>query len=83
VRDEALYGTFNVGTGRELSVIELFNTMKAVSESASSVRFDAPRGGEQQRSAISSELLQSKSSWQLKTDLQTGLRETIHWFRVS
>ena len=72
----------NVGTGREVSVNELYGTMAAaagVTEPA--VRAPA-RPGELDRSALDPGLAGRELGWAPAVDLEQGARQVIDWFRA-
>jgi UDP-glucose 4-epimerase len=79
--DEEESEIYNVGTGIETSVNELFklinqnfnNTIKEVHGPA--------KPGEQMRSVITSEKLFKKFGWKPSTKLEDGLKETIDYYK--
>jgi UDP-glucose 4-epimerase len=69
-------GVFNVGTGRETSVVELYERCRAVAESPlEAVRADA-RLGELQRSVLDVSLAERELGWRPEVSLDDGLRRT-------
>ena len=72
-------GTFNIGTGVETSVNQLFSTMASVSELKTGANFFPTRTGEQMRSCISPELAERKLHWKAQIQLAAGLRATVAW----
>jgi UDP-glucose 4-epimerase len=74
-------GIFNVSTGKETSVNELFkelvNTMKVRVEP---IR-ETARPGEQMRSCLSHDKINRELEWNPEHDLKNGLKKTIEWFR--
>ncbi len=71
----------NLGTGRETSVVTIFETLKRLTGAHCERRHlpDAP--GEQRRSVIDSTLAGSKLNWHPETDLEQGLAQTVDYFR--
>jgi UDP-glucose 4-epimerase len=71
--DEVAY---NVGTGREVSVNELADTMMRATDREVPVRHDDPRPGELRRNALRVDRLREEG-WEPATDLEEGLRRTV------
>ncbi|HEX7069737.1 MAG TPA: SDR family oxidoreductase [Rhodothermales bacterium] len=74
-------GTFNIGTGVETSVVELFRRIRELSGSDAPETHVEAKPGEQRRSVLSSELARKELGWAPEVDLQEGLRQTVAWFR--
>ncbi len=74
-------GVFNVGTGRETSVLELFEACRRVSGVEIEPEFAPPRLGELQRSVLGTELAERDLGFRAATDLDAGLAETWHSIR--
>ena len=73
-------GVFNVGTGIETSVLELFDACRRVSGVESEPEFAPPRLGELQRSFLDRSLAERELEWQPRHSLDEGLRLTWEWF---
>jgi UDP-glucose 4-epimerase len=73
-------GVFNVGTGRETSVLELFDLCRRVAgrEDVESV-FAPARPGELQRSVLDISRAIDELGWRPGHSLEDGLRETWEW----
>jgi UDP-glucose 4-epimerase len=72
-------GVYNVGTGRETSVVELYELCRRVAGSDREPEFAAPRLGELQRSVLDVSLAVDELSWRPEYGLEQGLRETWDW----
>ena len=72
---------FNIGTGRETSVLELFRMIRDLSESVLPEKHAEAKPGEQQRSVLDYRLASRELGWQPETELYAGLRQTVEWFR--
>jgi UDP-glucose 4-epimerase len=71
-------GAFNVGTGRETSVLELVELLSELGGSDSfEPQFAPPRHGEVQRIAIDSSRAADELGWRAGTDLRRGLELTL------
>ncbi len=73
-------GVFNVGTGRETSVVELSELCRRVAgkEDVEPV-FAPPRPGELQRSVLDISRAVDELGWRPEHSLEDGLRETWEW----
>ncbi len=69
-------GVFNVGTGRETSVLELADACRRVSGVDLEPEFAPPRLGELQRSVLDPSLSERELGWRPETDLDSGLGAT-------
>ncbi len=71
----------NIGTGVETSVQQLFDAMALVANFGEPARYAPARAGELRRSVLDSGRAGIHLGWKPWTDLETGLRRTIDWFR--
>jgi UDP-glucose 4-epimerase len=69
-------GVFNVGTGQETSVVELYELCRRVAGSELEPEQAPPRLGELQRSVLDVSLAQRELGWQAEVPLEEGLRRT-------
>ena len=75
-------GPLNVGTGRETTVVELFNILKEVSGKDDIEEIHGPpKEGEQRRSQLSYKLAKKALGWQPKVSIEEGLKLTYDWFK--
>ena len=72
-------GVFNVGTGRETSVVELYDRIARVASSDQKAEFAPPRLGELQRSFLDATLTERELGWRPEHSLDEGLRRTWEW----
>jgi len=73
-------GVFNVGTGRETSVVELFELCRRVADKDDIAAAFAPaRPGELQRSVLDISRAVDELGWRPERSLEEGLRETWEW----
>lgn len=71
--------TWNVGTGVETNVLELWDAMERVSGTAIGHEFAPRRAGEVQRSVLDAGRLRRELGVACDTPLETGLAATIEW----
>jgi UDP-glucose 4-epimerase len=76
--------TFNISTGIETSVNDLFKMLSDILTSgiATPIHADA-RKGEQKRSVCSYEKVMSKLGWKPEMSLEDGLKKTVEYFKHS
>ncbi len=74
-------GIYNVGTGVETSINDLFRILVQHTGSNSKEIHGPAKKGEQARSVIDSTKLRQEVSWEPKADLSEGLKKTVDYFR--
>ncbi len=75
------YEAFNIGTGTETSVIELFNIMKKITDYQGEPKHEPARLGELLRNSLDITKAKKLLNWQPKYTLEEGLKETIAWVK--
>ncbi|HET9150636.1 MAG TPA: NAD-dependent epimerase/dehydratase family protein [Gemmatimonadales bacterium] len=71
---------FNIGTGREISVLDLARIMAATLDTRPEVRHEAPRAGELARSALDAGKARQILGWLPAHSFEDGFRETVAWY---
>ncbi len=74
-------GIFNVGTGVETDVNELFRHINRFAEAGAAETHGPAKPGEQQRSVLDTSLARETLGWTPEVSVEDGLRETVDWFR--
>ncbi len=74
-------GSFNVGTGIETSVLEIFDAVRDAAGSDKQRQFAPAKTGEQSRSVLDYSLIQKEMGWQPKTEFKSGIDKTVNWFK--
>jgi UDP-glucose 4-epimerase len=72
-------GVYNVGTGRETSVLELYELCRQAAGADVEAEQALARPGELQRSVLDTSLAERDLGWRAERDLADGLRETWAW----
>jgi UDP-glucose 4-epimerase len=72
-------GVFNVGTGRETSVVDLYHAVQRAASVEREPEFAAARLGELQRSVLDISRAQRELGWRPQRSLDEGLAETWRW----
>ncbi|WP_163099329.1 NAD-dependent epimerase/dehydratase family protein [Peribacillus alkalitolerans] len=76
-------GLYNVGTNTEVSVNELVDILKKVSQKDLNVEYGAPREGDIYRSCLDNTEISQKFDWQPKFTFEEGLKKTYEAFKES
>ena len=71
---------FNIGTGRETSVLELANTLQKAAGTSVPIEHAPARPGELPRSAVSNQKAVNGLGWRPEVNLEDGLRMTFEYF---
>ncbi len=74
-------GVFNVGTGQETSVNQLFRTLRSVTGVEVKEEHGPAKAGEQKRSVLAYRTTKDELDWTPKTSLREGLGYTVNWFQ--
>lgn len=80
VAETEVAGTFNVGRGKELSVLELLDVIREASGKKMEPKHEPLRPGELTRSAIDSTAAAHTFGWRPEVDPQDGLAQTFQWY---
>lgn len=72
---------FNIGTGIETDVNQLFHYLKAHTGSSCREEHAPAKAGEQMRSVISSKKIHEELGWTPTVTLEEGLRRTVEFFK--
>jgi UDP-glucose 4-epimerase len=78
---EAL-GTFNIGSGKETSVLDIISSLSKVVGSELSIDSKQEVVGEMARSSLNADKANTALSWQPKVSLQEGIQKTYEWFKA-
>ena len=79
---EAAGGVFNICSGREITILDLVNTLKIILPEAPAPRFDDPRPGDIYRSIGSPRRAAQVFGFHPQIDLESGLKNTVEWMRA-
>ena len=74
-------GVYNVGTGAETSINELFRMLASLMGSACKEVHGPAKSGEQMRSVIDPSKIRQELGWDPKAELTDGLKKTVAFFR--
>ena len=74
-------GVYNIGTGRDTSVVELLELCQRIAGTSLEPEFAPPRPGELQRSVLDPSRAVDELAWRPERSLEDGLRETWEFFK--
>jgi UDP-glucose 4-epimerase len=77
--DRGRPGTWNIGTGTEVSVLELARVISQVAGQDMAPQFAPPRPGELLRSALASDRARVDLGWHATTPLAAGVERVYQW----
>lgn len=72
---------FNIGTSVETNVNDLYDMVKSLTNYSKDVMHVEERAGELQRNALNTSKAKTLLDWEPKFNLNTGIKETIEWFK--
>jgi UDP-glucose 4-epimerase len=81
--DSPAPGTFNLGWGREVSVLEVLDGLQRAAGTSVEPQLEPLRPGELTRSAIDSSAARDAFGWRPELELDAGLAETFRWYASS
>ena len=74
-------GTYNVGTGKETNVNQIFKEMNYYFGNRFKVNHGPVQKGEQMRSCLDWRKIRCEFGWKPEIDLVSGIKRTIEWFK--
>jgi UDP-glucose 4-epimerase len=80
LENDAPPAAYNVGTGTETSVNDLYDTLHGLSGRDLPPKHGPAKPGEQRRSAVDPSLARDTFGWRLEVDLTAGLKDTLRFF---
>ena len=80
--DKRIHGIFNIGTGKETSVNELYAALAAACGHTLAPRHVPTKAGEQMRSCIDASKAAREIGWKPEIELREGVARTVSWFRA-
>ncbi|MBI4133693.1 GDP-mannose 4,6-dehydratase, partial [Candidatus Uhrbacteria bacterium] len=74
-------GVYNIGTGQETTVNEIFRTLCALTGADVHLRHGPAKLGEERRSVLDARRARRVLGWKPRVPLAEGLKRTVAWFR--
>jgi UDP-glucose 4-epimerase len=72
---------FNIGTARETSVNQLYDTLASLTNYSKPAQHIVPRLGDLKKSVLNNAKAQKLLKWEPAYDLKAGLLETVQYYR--
>lgn len=79
---EDIQGIFNVGTGQETTINEIYRTLKDLTQSSCKDLFGAAKKGEQYRSVLDIRKIREAFGWEPQMTVSGGLKKTVDFFKT-
>lgn len=80
--DQHVNGVYNVGTGEETTVNEIFDRLKKLTKTDCKELHGPAKKGEQLRSVLDCSKLTEEAGWEPSVSLDEGLAETVEFFQT-
>lgn len=80
--DNEVPGTFNIGTGREVSVLELLEVLQRAAGTSLDPELEPLRPGELDRSAIDASAAEDAFGWKAEIPFEDGIADTFRSYAV-
>jgi UDP-glucose 4-epimerase len=80
---QAARGEYNIGTGRESSVLDLIDALSPHAERSFEPAFADARAGEIERSCLDVTRARQELGWSSRVDLAEGLGHTVRWAQAN
>jgi UDP-glucose 4-epimerase len=81
VMGKEVQGIYNVGTGHETSINDLFRLMATLTSAGCQELHGPAKKGEQARSVVDATKLRQQLGWEPRVSLEEGLKRTVEYFR--
>ena len=78
---EPKFNGFNLGTGREVSVNEIFYLLKEIIKFPYPANYGPPRAGDLRKNVLDCRLIKEVLGWQSDFGFSEGLEKTVCWFK--
>jgi len=72
---------FNLGTGRGISVNEIFSLLKEIIKFPHPAHYGPPRAGDLRKNILDCRLVREGLGWQPEFDFPAGIEKTARWFK--
>ena len=80
IETEMKLNGFNLGTGRGVSVNEIFSLLKEIIKFPHPAHYGSPRAGDLRKNILDCRLINEVLGWQPQFDFSEGLEKTVNWF---
>jgi len=81
IETKVKFNGFNLGTGRGVSVNEIFSLLKKIIKFPHPANYGPPRAGDLRKNILNCRLISEVLGWQPQFDFSAGLEKTVCWFK--
>ena len=78
---EIKFNGFNLGTGKGISVNEIFYLLKEIVKFSHTAHYGPPRAGDLRKNILDCHLIKEVLGWQPQFNFSEGLERTVNWFK--
>lgn len=78
---EVKFNGLNLGTGRGVSVNEIFSLLKEIIKFPYLANYGPPRAGDLRKNILDCHLIKEVLGWHPEFDFSAGLEKTVRWFK--
>ncbi len=78
---ELKFNGLNLGTGRGVSVNEIFSLLKEIIKFPHPAHYGPPRAGDLRKNILDCRIINEVLGWQSQFDFSAGLEKTVNWFK--
>ncbi len=75
------FNALNIGTGKGISVNQLFAYLQEVIDFSLKPKYGPPRPGDLRKNILECNLAKRFLGWEAQNDIKDGLRKTVEWFK--
>lgn len=80
LRKKTKHFVFNIGTGKETSINQIFQKLKKLTASEFKAKHGPAKAGEERRGSLDCARAKRELDWKPKVNLDDGLARTVKWF---
>lgn len=73
VSEKCLNETFNIGSGKEIGILDIYETIQKVFKSNLPIKITSQRQGDLKRSVLDGKKVKETMNWEPKIELEEGL----------
>ncbi len=81
--EESTNGIYNIATGKETNINTIFESLAQEVSPELRAKHGPAKPGEQKRSSLDCSKAKQELGWEAKTDLQSGIKQTLSYFKTA
>jgi UDP-glucose 4-epimerase len=75
------FNAFNIGTGKGISVNQLFTYLQGIIDFSVPAHYGPPRPGDLRKNVLDCRMAKEHLGWEARNDIKSGLVKTVEWFK--